>query len=130
MKARIKATGEIIEVERVIDAYGDDRYIRNPEMSGSEFYRASDLDQPIPNSQNWNSSEKESAVLEGYVARDEDGFIAVYQNKPTRDEYDCRKFWHDDISESHIELPTDSFPSVTWEGEPKKVKIEITPIEE
>ena len=26
--------------------------------------------------------------------------------------------------------PTDSFPSVTWHSEPKRVKIEITPIDE
>ena len=44
MEARIKATGEIIEVERVIDAYGDDRYFRVPDVLGSEYYNPSDLD--------------------------------------------------------------------------------------
>lgn len=29
-----------------------------------------------------------------------------------------------------ITLPTDSFSSVTWQSEPKRVKTEITPIDE
>lgn len=29
-----------------------------------------------------------------------------------------------------ITLPTDSFSSVTWQSEPNRVKIEITPIDE
>lgn len=74
--------------------------------------------------------EKETVELEGYVARDEDGFISIYQNKPTRDEYDCHGFWHDDDTESHIELPITSFPSVTWQSEPQRVRITLEAIDE
>lgn len=110
MRAIRKSDGKQIEVTRAFGGYYE---------SDGELYSKADLD---------FLTEKETAVLEVFVARDEDGFISLYQNKPTRDEYDCRKFWHDDNSESHIELPTDSFPSVTWQSEPKKVKIKIEEI--
>ena len=72
-------------------------------------------------------------TIEGWVARDEDGFINLYNEKPTRDYCDRSDvtygFW-DDADGHHLELPTTSFPSVTWNTEPKKVRITITPIEE
>ncbi|MBD5382008.1 hypothetical protein [Clavibacter sp.] len=71
-------------------------------------------------------------TIEGWVARDEDGFINLYNEKPIRDYADRSDvtygFW-DDADGHHLELPTTSFPSVTWNTEPKKVRITITPIE-
>lgn len=96
MKVKRKSDGKIIEVK---DWSGRRELYSDPDMN--HFYQVEDLDF-LP--------EKETAVLEEWVARDEDGFISMYQNKPARDEYDCQGFWHDDNSGSHIELPTDSFP--------------------
>lgn len=63
-------------------------------------------------------------VIQAWVARDEDCFISIYQNKPIRYEYDCCGFWHDD-SKSRIELPLTSFPYLTWDYEPIEVDIII-----
>lgn len=121
MKAKIKATGEIIYVNPTFnqkDFSDEEGYYTDGKLS---LYTAENLDF-LP--------EKETVELEGYVARDEDGFISIYQNKPTRDEYDCCGFWHDDDSESHIELPITSFPSVTWQSEPQRVRITLEAIDE
>lgn len=117
MKAKVKATGEIIEVERVIDAYGDDRYIHNTEVSGGAFYQASDLDF-LP--------EKETAELEGWVARDQSGYLVLHYKKPHHTYGNTR--WYS--AQSQKSLPRDSFPSVTWQSEPKRVRIKIEEIEE
>ena len=124
MKARIIATGEIINVRKVITNIGDELY--EPlrlEWSNVKF-KASDLDF-LP--------EKETAVMEGFVARDQEGYISLFPDKPERDMYDWNDvtygFW-DEANGHHIELSTAFFPSVTWDSEPKKVKIEITLIEE
>lgn len=120
MKAKVKATGEIIEVERVIDAYGDDRYIHNTEVSGGAFYQASDLDF-LP--------EKETAELEGWVARDQSGAICFYDEEPERSTGSINN-WCTEHPLKYYRLPDDSFPSVTWQSEPKKVRIKIEEIEE
>lgn len=121
MKAKVKATGEIIEVTPT--------YSMKDRSDTTIYYTDGKLGEWTANDLDF-LPEKETVVREGFVARDEDGFISVYQNKPTRDEYDCHGFWHDDNSGSHIDLPTDSFPSVTWQNEPKRVRITIEEIEE
>lgn len=72
-------------------------------------------------------------AIQGWVARDEEGYISLFPDKPERDMYDCNDvtygFW-DEANGHHIELPTDSFPSVTWQSEPKRVRITIEEIEE
>ena len=113
MRARRNSDGELIEV---IPTTIPGRY-----QSGLQEYEASDLDFNI-------ESEKEKAVveIEGWVARDEDGYISLYQEKPTRSLNSSKTgYWWDDETASHIDLPTTSFPSVTWENSPKKVKLKI-----
>lgn len=79
----------------------------------NEFYQESDLDF-LP--------EKETAVLEGWVARDEAGGAALYHSIPKRD-YIFSGVW---IGQRiNLILPTDSFPSVTWRSEPKKVRMTL-----
>ncbi len=68
----------------------------------------------------------EKAVIEGWVARDKDGMIFLHKIRPQR------VLFAEGFSpeEDFYELPKDSFPSVTWESEPAKVRIEITQIDE
>lgn len=118
MFAKRKSDGKIIEVREWRGA--SDVVYSTLDMN--EFYQDADLDL-LP--------EKETAVIEGFVARDEEGYISLFPDKPERDMYDCNDvtygFW-DETNGHHIELPTDSFPSVTWQSEPKKVKITIEEI--
>jgi hypothetical protein len=52
-------------------------------------------------------------VIQGWVARDQDGYISLFKDKPTRDTCDkddiLYGFW-DEANGHHIELPTDSSP--------------------
>lgn len=121
MLAKIKATGEIIEVSKRTSHFVDEGmteifYVSNV----GAVYFTSDLDF-LP--------EKETAVLEGWVARDMDGGLFLYPFKPYR-----KSAWFaipkDEEYNAAMQIDKSLFPSVTWQSEPKKVKIELTPIEE
>lgn len=118
MKAKIKATGEIVSVSptyNLIDSNDPATYYTDGKLG---LWVEEELDF-LP--------EKETAVMEGWVARDEDGCIYLFQDNPTRNTDLSYGFWHGN-NDDFIELPTDSFPSVTWQSEPKKVKITIEEI--
>ncbi len=109
MLAKVKATGEIIEVyEHYNDYNGETSFI---ELHGE--YQAEELDCNIP--------APEKAVIEGWVARDRNGDLSLYRTYPERQEK--LGYWRDGDGES--ELPKGSFPSITWESEPCKARIEI-----
>jgi hypothetical protein len=95
---------------------GNDAYI---EAMGSRIFYASDLDF-LP--------EKETAVIEGWICRDNNSLNAqvLIGGKPKRTGFG---FWENESCDC-ITLPKDSSPSVTWDSEPKKVRIELTPIDE
>lgn len=115
MKARRKSDGKIIEVREWRGA--SDVVYSTLDMN--EFYQASDLDF-LP--------EKETAVLEGWVARDSDGDFYFYDHKPVRDEEDMDFVEQNgDAWFLHKGL---NLPSVTWQSEPKKVRIKLTAVEE
>ncbi len=109
-KAKVKATGEIVEVECKFGGI----YSAN---NGKRYWGV-DLD--------FNISTPEKAVIEGYVARDRNGDLSLYRTYPERQEN--FGYWRDGDGES--KLPQESFPSITWESEPQRVKIEITLIDE
>ena len=57
-----------------------------------------------------------------YIARDEDGYIAMYSKKPVK----CRYVWKTDVSGQEMILPEDEFPEVSWEDkEPTEVELQI-----
>ncbi|MCZ2855473.1 MAG: hypothetical protein O2U62_00095 [Candidatus Bathyarchaeota archaeon] len=116
VKAKRKADGEIIDVSSVeytnIRTNVKSRYC----SKDGKMYPLSDLDF-LP--------EKETAVMEGWVARDNFG-VFLFEGEPTRDEW--LEEWK--APARFLKLPTDSFPSVTWQSEPKKVRIELTLIDE
>ncbi len=68
----------------------------------------------------------EKEVAEGWVARDKNCDLNVWMRKPIRNKYLGR--WQ--RGGVPILLPKDTFPSITWESEPQRVKIEITLIYE
>ncbi len=80
--------------------------------------KKSDIE-PIP--------EKETAELEGWVACDQDGVLRLFSDIPRR-EFFVVGFWEE--TWHNILLPEGSFPSVTWQSEPKKVRIRLEGIEE
>lgn len=115
MKARIKSSGELIEVTETPYQDLGGRYFDCPEHKC--YYREDKLDF-LP--------EKETAVLEGWIVRDGNGSLNLFDEEPTREEW-C-EMWSDGLD--HFGLPYNSFPSVTWQSEPKRVSIELTLIDE
>lgn len=115
VKAIRKSDGKQIEVREWRGA-SDVVYAT---LDMNEFYQESDLDF-LP--------EKETAVLEGWVARDMDGGLFLYPFKPYREsawfaipkgvEYNAA-----------MQIDKSLFPSVTWQSEPKRVRIRIEVIE-
>ena len=70
------------------------------------------------------SLEKEPAPkIKGWVARDKDGELELYDLKPYRD----KDGW---ISEKGYDVPInkDMFPDLRWKSEPIEVELTITPI--
>lgn len=63
-------------------------------------------------------------IIEGFVARDANGFIYLWEECPRRCS-DIRYKWWESTFSTRMELPAQSFPDITWEDEPKKVKVTI-----
>lgn len=119
MKAKIKATGEIIEVTLATESM-----YRDISTSGidEKMYYESELEF-LPDTH--------EQVIDGWVARGYNGprdlGLRVYSVKPKR--YDKRKEWNGHGRLSYL-IDHRLFPEVTWESEPKRVKITLTPMEE
>lgn len=111
MLAKRKSDGKQIEVTRAFGGYYE---------SDGELYSKADLDF-LP--------EKETAVLEGWVARDLDGglFLYPFKFKPYR-----KSAWFaipkDVEYNAAMQIDKSLFLSVTWQSEPKKVRIKIEEI--
>ena len=75
--------------------------------------------------------ESKEVTIEGWVARDKCGptdlALRVYSVKPTR--VTNRRRWNGHGEMSYL-IDHRLFPEVTWDTEPKRVKITIAPIEE
>lgn len=72
-----------------------------------------------------NESAPKKAVIEGWVCRDADGSLNLFTNNDKPEVINGDNYWsigYGDVSE----LPEESFPSVTWDNSPRKVRIEIT----
>ena len=106
MKARVKATGEIDEVEKNgfgnIYSAGDGNHYFGTDLDFN-------LDPPHP-----------EATISGWVCRDKDGTLCLYYKKPMRG----KEEWFGNYDR---QLPEDSFPSLTWQDEPIEVEITIKP---
>lgn len=65
-------------------------------------------------------------VIQGWVCRDENGRLCLYQNEPKREAYDFqpRGYWTDK-TDQYIDFPPNLFPDLTWEDEPQEVEITI-----
>lgn len=57
--------------------------------------------------------------LKGWVARDKNGYICLFSDKPRR----VKICWSG--MRVYLFPPQDSFPSLTWKDEPIEVTIEI-----
>ncbi len=76
-------------------------------------------------------SAPEKAVIEGWVARDKDVSHGCDLHLFTKVKPERRELMSDWVGGlSRIVLDSSLFPSITWESEPQRVRIEITLIDE
>lgn len=108
MKARRKSDGAIIEVREWRGA--SDVIYSSPDMN--QFYQASDLDFDL---------DAENTVIQGWAARDDNGKLYIYSDKPER--YNKGRRWVQGYA--FLPLSSDLFPDLTWESEPEPVEIII-----
>lgn len=66
----------------------------------------------------------EDTVISGWVARDSDGDLFIYETEPKRESGigDEPDFW---MAPSFTELDNALFPDLTWESEPEQVELII-----
>lgn len=66
----------------------------------------------------------DETAISGWVARDEDGDLYTYIDKPKREDvpWDDATYW---VGKTFIELDSTLFPDLTWESEPEPVEIII-----
>ena len=78
------------------------------------------------NSQLIIKKESESETITAWIARDMDGKILMYADKPYRHTGDreCENFWHK--GGTYMLLPDETFPEQRWEDEASEVEITIT----
>ena len=135
MKAIRRSDGKQIEVEPYCPPQEDyDSYKR---YSFEDYYITSDkevlsnydLDFDLEETE---QPEKETVVLEGWICKDgkyfgDGGFLRLFiGSKPYRIVDEEIQSWD---GEDSLRLPYILFPSVTWESEPKRVRITIEEIE-
>ena len=69
---------------------------------------------------------KQETVIQGWVARDEDGDLYIYRSKPFREgSSSADGFWSAYGASSALDNAL--FPSITWKSEALEVDITITP---
>ncbi|MDE7350089.1 MAG: hypothetical protein K2N25_03400 [Muribaculaceae bacterium] len=114
MKAKVLATDEVVEIvdynDSIVTVYRNDE---------TEFFAQNEYSRDevefLPDT--------EEVTIEGYVARGANPHhLALYERKPDR----LSDIWG--FSHS-LQLDPTFFPEVTWDSEPKRVKITITPME-
>jgi len=64
----------------------------------------------------------ENTVIQGWVARDEDGELFLYIESPKREygDWETPSIW---ASETFAQLDSTLFPDLTWESDPLQVEI-------
>ncbi|MCM1093769.1 MAG: hypothetical protein NC421_07435 [Lachnospiraceae bacterium] len=119
MKARVKATGKIVEVEKTVcycATWSDHERIYN--KSDLDF----NLDPPHP-----------EATISGWIVRDKQSITSILahrgsklylcQEKPER--IDSMGIW--DKDSDYYRIPDNFFPNITFESDPLEVEIQIKP---
>lgn len=67
--------------------------------------------------------DEQTLSMQGYVARDSDGRLSLFPNRPIRNIYG---FWQTPkLREWEHELPGMRFPALTWDDEPIEVELLI-----
>ena len=122
MKAKVKATGEIVEIMDYDDFKVTVYRNNETEFFAQNEYSRDEVEFPPPDT-------PEETSLNGWICRDKDGDLNFFYggDKPRKE--DGEDYWCATFGSNFEYLPKSLYPNVTWETEPQKVKITITPIQ-
>lgn len=101
------------------ESYGDMRHRRIAERFDSH-----DMGQAFEDGVNFALGKQEKdadAVIQGWVAADDDGDLFLYRTKPARDE--VSGMWMS--NECPLDVGINLFPDLTWDSDPEPVEIII-----
>lgn len=126
MKAKVKANGRIIEVEKAMIGYAECAAFNIEGFPMQNFYSEAELEF-LPDA-------PEEVTIEGWVAIDDGGGCYLHTQRPravNREFCDTGEYDKEWLCQGKMyELDRRLFPEMTSESEPKRVKLTITPIEE
>ena len=60
-----------------------------------------------------------------WIARDFDGLLNLYVNKPSLDSNDNMYYTDSDMEDDYINIDKDLFPEVTFENSPQEVELKL-----
>ena len=70
-------------------------------------------------------------TTKGFIARDKNGNISLYETRPKRKQWKSTDYindvWHPSIG-GWFQLNKSMFPEITWDNEPVEVNITITAV--
>lgn len=119
------------EIDKAAEGYADKNFIESIVVEEPWPSAKFAFAQAFKDGANYALGKQEKdadTVIQGWVARDQDGYISLFKDKPIRDMCDKDDipygFW-DEANSNHLELPITSFPDLTWESESEPVDIII-----
>lgn len=113
MKARRESDSEIIEVEAAVYNLKNGKPYHKC-LSDGHHYPASDLDFKLD----------ADTVIQGWVARDEDGTLTLFYGSDKPSKKDNDDYWSAVFGNTLEYLPQEMFPDVTW-NDPEPTRVEI-----
>lgn len=69
--------------------------------------------------------------MELYIARNKNGYLYLYNNKPIRNEefntfdMDDDNYEYNKLYDNYVEICPELFPEVTWENSPQQVELKL-----
>lgn len=60
-----------------------------------------------------------------WIARDFDGFLNLYVNKPSLDSNDNMYYTDSDMEDDYLNIDKELFPEVTFENSPQEVELKL-----
>lgn len=60
-----------------------------------------------------------------WIARDFDGLLNLYVNKPSLDSNDNMYYTDSDMEDDYLNIDKDLFPEVTFENSPREVELKL-----
>lgn len=125
MKAKVKRTGEIVDV--TIDSANPLMY-KDLRQTVNIAYYYNEIEF-VDESNNNNNTPQNETTIKGWVCCDSTGDLLLSQGKPSIETFDDGSLagcsdWYSPDGFLRIERD-DSFPSITWESEPVEVELTI-----